>query len=160
MVSVICPWRATRGSEAAMAYSLVAVAETAQDVGSGLSKFLDPVADASAEIAALIAECFSTSAALRKLDRAIEEFEFDRSYARIRGDIAIVKDSLLYTFRDVQRLFGVGLARATILPGLEYRQVWRDLTTHFREESNNTLERRLKLYQEFIKELTFILLEG
>ncbi|KAK3167224.1 hypothetical protein OEA41_010350 [Lepraria neglecta] len=143
-----------------MAHSLVAVAETAQDVGSGFSKFLDPVADASAEIAALIAECFSTSADLRKLDRAIEEFEFDRSYARIRGDIAIVKDSLVYTFRDVQRLFGVGLGRATILPGLEYRQVWRDLTTHFQEESNNTLERRLKLYQEFIKELTFILLEG
>lgn len=95
-----------------MAHSLVAVAETAQDVGSGLSKFLDPVADASAEIAALIAECFSTSAALRKLDQAIEELEFDRSYARIRGDVAIVKDSLVYTFRDVQRLLEWGwLAR-------------------------------------------------
>ena len=143
-----------------MAHSLIAVAETAQDVGSGFSKFLDPVADASAEIAALIAECFSTSVALRKLGQAIEEFEYDRSYARIRGDVAIVRESIVYTFQDVQRLFGVGLARATILPGAQYRQVWRDLTAHFQEESNNTLERRLKLYQEFIKDLTWILLEG
>ena len=160
MVSVVCPWRAARGSEAAMAHSLIAVAETAQDVGSGFSKFLHPVADASAEIAALIAVCFSTSAALRNLDEAIEEFEYDRSYRTIRGDVAIVKDSLVYTFQDVQRLFGVGLARATILPGLEYRQVWRNLTAHFEQQSKNTLERRLKYYQEFIKDMTCVLLEG
>jgi lipopolysaccharide export LptBFGC system permease protein LptF len=146
-----------------MAHSLIAIAETAVDVGSGFSKFLDPVADASAEIEALIAVCFSTSAALRNLDEAIEEFEHERRYERIeriRRHVAIVQDSIVYTFQDVQRLFGVGLARATILPGLEYRRVWRNLTAHFGQESKNTLERRLEYYQEFIKALTCVLLEG
>ena len=140
--------------------SLIAVAETAQDVGAGLNKFLDPVADASAEIAALIALCFSISAALRRLDEAIEEYEYHRRYDHIHDDILNVRESLVYTFRDVQRLFGVGLGRIAVLPGAQYRQVWRNLTTHFREESNNTLERRLQIYHDCLKGLTCVLNEG
>ncbi len=139
--------------------SLIAVAETAQDVGAGLNRFLDPVADASAEIAALIAQCFSISAALRRLDEAVEEYQYHRRYDRIHLDILNVKESLVYTFRDVQRLFG-GLGRIAILPGAQYRQVWREISVHFRAQSNNTLERRLQMYHDCLKGLTCILTDG
>ena len=140
--------------------ALIAVAETAEDVGAGLNKLLDPVADASAEIAALIAHCFAISAALQRLGEAVEDYEYDRRYARIRRDIVNVRESLLYTFRDVQRLFGVYLGRGAILTGAQYRPLWRELTEHFRAESNNTLERRLQIYHDCLKGLRCILIEG
>lgn len=140
--------------------ALIAVAETAEDVGSGLNKLLDPVADASAEIAALIAQCFSISAALRRLGEAVEDYEYHRRYDGIRRDIVNVRESLVYTFRDVQRLFGVDLGRVGILTGAQYRQLWRDLIEHFRAESNNTLERRLQIYHDCLKGLRCILIEG
>ncbi len=140
--------------------ALIAVAETAEDVGAGLNKLLDPVADASAEIAALIAQCFSISAALRRLGEAVEEYEDHRRYDRIYRDIENVRESLVYTFRDVKRLFGVDLGRAAIPTGAQYRQLWRDLTEHFRAESNNTLERRLQKYHDCLRGLRCILIEG
>ena len=140
--------------------ALLAVAETAEDVGSGLNKLLDPVAESSAEIAASIAQCFLISAALRRLGEAVEEYEYHRRYDRIRRDIVNVRESLIYTFRDVQRLFGVDLGRVAILTGAQYRQLWRDLTEHFRAESNNTLERRLQIYHDCLKGLRCILIEG
>ena len=140
--------------------ALIAVAETAEDVGSGLNKLLDPVADASAEIAALIAQCFSISAALRRLGEAVEEYEYHRRYAGVHRDIVNVRESLFYTFRDVQRLFGADLGRVVIPTGAQYRQLWRDLTEHFRAESNNTLERRLQYYHDCLKGLRCILIEG
>ena len=140
--------------------SLVAVAETAEDVGSGLNKLLDPVAESSAEIAASIAQCFLISSALRRLGDAVEEYDYHRDYARIRRDIVNVRESLIYTFRDVQRLFGVDLGRVAILTGTQYRQLWRDLNEHFRAESNNTLERRLMIYHDYLKGLRRVLTEG
>lgn len=139
--------------------ALIATAETAQDVGSALSKFLDPVADASAEITALIAECFSTSSALRKLDTAIREYQDPGRHTAVAGAVRTVKDSLGFTFIDVQRIVGE-LGRYSIISALSYRQIWKELVVYFQEQSNNTLSRRLKLYQHFIEELRFILIEG
>ena len=140
--------------------ALVAVAETAEDVGSGLNKLLDPVAESSAEIAASIAQCFLISAALRRLGEAFEEYDHHRDHARIHRDILDVRESLVYTFRDVQRLFGLELGRVAVLTGAQYRQLWRDLTEHFRAESNNTLERRLQIYHDYLKGLRRTLIEG
>ncbi len=138
--------------------ALIALAETAQDIGSGLNKFLDPVADHSADITAMIAQCFSTSSALRRLDKTIGEFRQHRRYPYIAEDLTTVRSSLHYTFKDVQRLFG-GLGGGVIL-GAAYRRVWRELTEHFYEESGNTLGRRLELYQNFLLELMNTLIEG
>ncbi len=139
--------------------ALIAIAETAQDVGCALSKFLDPVADASAEITSLIAECFSTSSALRKLANAIGDFPNPRRHVVVAGDVQTVKDSLRFTFSDVQRIVG-GLARYPVISAASYRQAWRELDAHFQQQSNNTLTRRLKLYQLFIEGLRSILIEG
>lgn len=137
---------------------LVAVAETAEDIGSGLNKFLDPVADHSADITALIAQCFSTSSALRRLDKAIGDFPRPRRYRYIAEDLTTVQHSLHYTFKDVERLFG-GLGGGVIF-GAAYRRVWRELNAHFYDESGNTLSRRLELYQDFLHELTNTVIEG
>ena len=141
--------------------ALLAVAETAQDVGSALTKFIDQgdaLADYSADITALIAQCFSTSSALRSLRDAIEQYRYPRRHQLISNDLNTVRSSLTYTFKDVQQIFG-GLGRAGVTSGV-YRQVWRELDNHFREEGRNTLKRRLEYYQEFLYGLTDTLIEG
>ena len=142
-----------------MAPALIAVAEKAQDIAAALEKFLDPVDDQSAEITGLISELFSTSSALRGLDRRIGDFPHHRRYIEIARDLSIVKDSLNYTFKDVERIFG-GLARVTVVPRAEYIYVWDDLSNFFRAESGNSLSRRLEIYCTVLKELTYILIEG
>ena len=142
-----------------MAQNLIAVAETAQDVASGLNKFLDAAAEHSAEIAELIAECFRISSALRKLDFAQEAYAGTREHARINGDINLVRQSLTYTFRDILRLFG-GLGPSTVIPGSAYRRVWGEISVNFYRESGNTLSRRLQWYYIFLQELESILVNG
>ena len=97
---------------------------------------------------------------MRRLGDAVEEYDYHRDYARIRRDIVNVRESLIYTFRDVHRLFGADLGRVAILTGVQYRQLWRDLNEHFRAESNNTLERRLLIYHDYLKGLRRALTEG
>lgn len=142
-----------------MASALIAVAEKAQDIAAALEKFLGPVEDQSAEITALMAECLSTSSALRELDRKIGDFPYHRRYPEISRDLTTVKDSLNYTFRDVQRLFG-GLARVAVLPRAEYGYVWGDLCDYFRAESGNPLRRRLEIYCIVLEEMSCTLTEG
>lgn len=142
-----------------MAPAIIAVAERAQDIAAALDKFLDPVHDQSAEITALIAQCFATSSALRQLDRTIGPFPYHRHYPEISPDLTVVKDSLTYTFQDVERLFG-RLGRVAAIPRAEYGYVWDDLCDFFRAESGNILERRLKIYCIVIEGLTDILIEG
>ena len=142
-----------------MAPALIAVAETAQDVSAALEKFLVPVEDQSAEIAALMAACISTSSALRALDRIIGDFPHHPRYLDISYDLRIVRKSLKYTLDDVQRLFG-GLTRVALLPRGEYIYVWRDLCDYFRAESGNPLQRRMHIYCTLLDGLSDILLDG
>ncbi|CAD6593939.1 MAG: hypothetical protein ASARMPRED_008234 [Alectoria sarmentosa] len=127
-----------------MALALIALAETAQDIAAALDKFLDPVDDHSA---------------LRELDKTIGPFPYHRRYPDISHDLTTVKDSLTYTFRDVQRLFG-GLGRVAVVPRAEYSYVWGDLCDYFRTESGNTLQRRLEIYCIVLQELTDTLIQG
>lgn len=142
-----------------MALALIAVAETAQDVAEALNKFLRPVEDQSEEITALIAECYSTSSALHRLANTIEEDLTNPKNAEISADLSKVRQSLEFTFRDVQRIFG-GLARVGIIPGAEYIGVWRELCRFFKDESGNSLCRRLDLCKQFLVDLSVILTEG
>lgn len=142
-----------------MAPAIIAVAETAQDVAAALQKFVDPVDDQAAEITALMAECLSTSSALRELDRTIGPFPHHRHYPEISEDLTIVKDSLTYTFEDVKRLFG-RLGRVAAVPRAEYIYVWDDLCDYFRTESGNTLRRRLRICCIVLDGLTDTLIEG
>ena len=141
-----------------MAPANIAVAETAQDIAAALDRFLAPVEDQSAEITALMAECLSASSALRHLDRTIGPYH--RRYLAISHDLNTVKDSLVFTFDDVKRLFGrLGRVGAQA-PRAEYGDVWDDLCDHFRLESGNSLRRRMEIYCFVLQDLTDILTQG
>ena len=142
-----------------MAPALIAVAETAQDVSAALEKFLVPVEDQSAEIAALMADCLSTSSALRRIDRMVGDFANHPRYPDIASDLATVRLSLRFTFDDFQRLCG-GLARVAVLPRGEFVYLWRDLGDYFRAESGNTLRRRMQIYCFLLEGLSDILIDG
>ena len=142
-----------------MVPAVIAVAETAQDIAAALDKFLDPVHDQSAEITALMAECLSVSSALRHIDRTIGPPPYHRRYRDISYDLTIVKDSLNYTFDDVQRLVA-RLDRGAAVPRAQYEHVWDDLCDHFHRESGNSLRRRLEIYGIVLEELTDTMIEG
>ena len=142
-----------------MAPAIIAVAEDAHDIALALDKFLHPVDDQSAEINALIAECYTLSSALRKLDRTIGPFPYHPYYRDISYDLTTVKDSINYTFDDAHRIFG-RLGREAAVPGAEYGYVWDDLCEHFFRESGNTLRRRLEIYCILLEGLTDVLIQG
>lgn len=140
--------------------ALLASAESAQDIASVFNKFLDPVAEHSAEITGLISVCFALSSALRELAEAISDPRLQARQINIKEDLQTLLRSLDYTFKDVNRLFG-GLGRTTaISPSAGYRQVWREVESHFQEESNNTLSVRLKFYRMFLDDMISIIYEG
>lgn len=97
---------------------------------------------------AVIAECFSTSSALRRLERTVVLCPDPRGHVAVVEDIATIGISLNFTFSDVHNIFG-GLVPPT--SAISYRQTWRELEGYFQEQSNDTLRGRLMLYQQFIK---------
>ena len=140
--------------------ALIATAESAQDIAAGLHKFLDPVSESSTDITSAIGECFAISSALRELDEAVGDPRQNRSYASISDEVRAVLQSLEYTFKDVNDLFG-GLARTIHLSqSSAYRQVWRDIEIFFRDQSRNTLSVRLEYYKRFLQDLICFMVEG
>ena len=139
---------------------LIAVAEECIDIAEALRRFLNPVDDESAEITALIAECYSVSSALRKLERTIGPFpHHHRYYIDISANLTTVKDSLKFTFDDVHRILG-RLGRVAVVPRAEYEYVWDDLCEYFYRESGNPLRRRLEIYGILLEGFTDILIQG
>lgn len=139
-----------------MNLNLVATAETAQDVASGLHKFLIPVAQSSAEITRLISECFAISSNLRDIASAIKDPQRYINYPCISEDLLVAVYSIEYTFDDVHRFFG-GIVRTS---NSAYRDVWSRIESHFFNESRNSLFTRLEYYKTFLENLLSILDEG
>ena len=139
--------------------ALLAFAETAQDIGSALTKFLDSVTDYSPDITALIAQCFAVSSALRGLHDTMNKFFYPLRHQRISDDLLTLRNSLIHTFKDIQQILG-RLGGSSLIIRTGYYQVWEELDSHFYQESGNTLKRRLEYYQEFIRGLTDTLIEG
>ena len=130
--------------------AFLAVAETAQDVASGLNKFLDPVSEDATEITALISECFAISSALRELDTAVGDPRHNRRYYRIDEEADVTLDSLRYTFEDVRGHFGDLARNDRGSFGMACRRVWQEMSEHFEDESGNTLCMRLEYYRRFL----------
>ncbi|KAL8862013.1 MAG: hypothetical protein Q9178_001468 [Gyalolechia marmorata] len=139
--------------------ALIALAESAQDIASGFNKFVDPLPESSVEITALVAECYAISSALRRLSTAIDDPRYYQDVPFIYNDVAIVRESLDYTFRDVTRLFG-GLGRPThISRRAAFHHVWREIDDFFYHESHVSLRRRLETIKSFLLELTDLLID-
>ncbi|KAL8779205.1 MAG: hypothetical protein Q9213_007051 [Squamulea squamosa] len=140
--------------------ALIALAESAQDIASGFNKFLDPLPEISTEITALISECYAISSALRELNTAKEDPRYFQDFEYIYNDVAVVRESLDYTFKDVARLFG-GLGRPThISRRTAFHQVWREIEDFFYQESHASLCRRFEACRLFLTELTRLLIDG
>ncbi|KAL8981677.1 MAG: hypothetical protein Q9205_003604 [Flavoplaca limonia] len=140
--------------------ALIALAESAQDIASGFNKFLDPLPEISTEITALISECYAISSALRELNNAKEEPRYYQEYEIIYNDVAVVRETLDYTFRDVTRFFG-GLGRPThISRRTAFHQVWREIDDFFYQESTASLCKRLEASRLFLTELICVLMDG
>lgn len=140
--------------------ALIALAESAQDIATGFNRFLDPLPENSTEITALISECFAISSALRLLDTAKEDPRYYLDYEYIYNDVAVVRDTLDYTFTDVTRLFG-GLDRPFhISRRTAFRQVWQEIDDFFYQESHASLCRRLEDSRIYLTELGYLLMDG
>ena len=140
--------------------ALIAVAESAQDIATGFNKFLEPLPEISTEITALISACYAISSALRELNTAKEDARYNRDYEFIYNDVAVVRETLDYTFKDVTQLFG-GLGRPThISRRTAFYQVWREIDDFFYQESNASLCERLEASRLFLIELTSVLVDG
>lgn len=140
--------------------ALFEIADTAQDAGAAISRLSYYVAEAKAEMTALIAGCFSTSSALIKLAAAVGESpNLEGQSAVAAGDFIVVEVSLILTFSDMKRLVG-GFRRSRLTTAVSYRQIWVELMVHFQRQSDKTLARRLKLYQQFVEGLESILING
>lgn len=136
--------------------NLVATAQLAEDVASGLNKFLIPVEESSSEITRLISECFAISSVLRDIAAAIREPRYSNYYSDISEDLRMAVSSIEYTFDDVHRFFG----RIVRTSSSAYRDVWKSIETHFLEESRNSLLERLAHYKRFLEDLQLILEDG
>ncbi|KAL8654393.1 MAG: hypothetical protein Q9226_003459 [Calogaya cf. arnoldii] len=140
--------------------ALIAVAESAQDIAAGFNKFLEPVPEISTDITALISECYAISSGLRELNTTIEDPIYYQDFEYRYNDVAVVKEALDYTFKDVTRLFG-GLSRPThISRKTAYHQVWREIADFFYQESNASLCGRLEASRLFLAELTYLIIDG
>lgn len=139
---------------------LIALAESAQDIASGFNKFLQPLPEFSTEITALISECYAISSALRELNNAKEDPRYNQDFDYIYNDVALVEETLDYTFKDVTRLFG-GLGRPThISRRTAFNQVWGEIDDFFYQESHASLCKRLEASRLFLTELTCLLMDG
>lgn len=136
--------------------NLVATAKMAQDVASGLHKFLIPVEESSSEITRLISDCFAISSVLQDIAAAIREPRNSYGYSQISEDLRVAVSSIEYTFDDVHRFCG----RIVRTSSSAYRDVWKSIETHFLEESRNSLLDRLAYYKRFLEDLQLILEEG
>ncbi|KAL9584924.1 MAG: hypothetical protein Q9212_001826 [Teloschistes hypoglaucus] len=140
--------------------ALIAAAESAQEVAVGFNKFLDPVPEISTEITALMSECYAISSELQKLHIAKEDQRYYHDYNYIYTDVLSVRQSLDSTFGDIIRLFGDLGRPGHISRRAAYHQVWREIDSHFYQESRFSLCKRLEYNRLFLKQLNFILIDG
>lgn len=133
--------------------SLIARAESAEDLASALTRFRDVIPEAAADITALITELFAVSTTLRELFRLHDDPRCERRYPIIVEDVQLTLYSLDYTFEDFRTLLG-GLDRPGYLSNAtNYRRVWRNILEHFQRESGDTLSRRLEICRAFLLQL-------
>ena len=131
--------------------ALTASSETAEDIAGAFLKFKEPLPEAATEITALISELFAISSALLELDTAKRDHPYQS--LRVTEDQEIVLRSLRYTFTDIRKYFGRLRDPLYRSDREAYYGVWHDIDRFFKEESHNSLCRRLEYYRLFLLDL-------
>ena len=134
--------------------ALGANAETAQELAPALLKFQTHVPEAATEVSALVSELYAISAALLELKTASNEQRNFRNRKSVDQDKYVVLQSLEYTFKDINHFIRATDNRTYRSDREAFKDVWIQIDTHFRNESNNSLLARLGYYKQFIDGLT------
>lgn len=135
--------------------SLIARAESAEELGFALKSFRDVIPESAAEITALITELFAVSTTLRELFSLHNDPRCEYRYPDIADDVLLTLRSFDYTFDDFRTHLG-GLDRPSHLSNaIVHRRVWRRMLDHFQRESGNPLSRRLEICRAFLLELSY-----
>lgn len=136
--------------------TLIAQAESAEDVALALSKFIAPVADHAPDITASISELYAIRSALLDVDTALKSNEYHRNFRLIDEDLELVCLSLQDTVDNIFRILGeIGNGSFVLYDGM-YRQTWKEITLFFRLNGRTTLRMRLETYRRFILELASV----
>ncbi|KAH8426939.1 uncharacterized protein LDX57_004662 [Aspergillus melleus] len=127
-------------------------ADNAEDVAAGFTMFRDPLPEHSTEITGLIADLYSISTSLKKLEDLTRNRSYRHNYAAAHPDLELVRTSLKYTLEDIVDFFG-DLEERPASSRDTYKRTWLHLCTYFREESQDSLSTRLAKYKAFLNEL-------
>jgi hypothetical protein len=130
--------------------TLIAEAETAEDIGDAFGKFKVAVDDQAAEVTALVSELYAVGSALREIDDASHSPDYGHNLRNIQDDLDLVRASLKYTLDDVFRILGKIGNGDRLLTTAAYRQTWKDIAYHFQREGGGRLSSRLETYRLFL----------
>ncbi|CAI7677416.1 unnamed protein product [Penicillium manginii] len=130
---------------------LRASATEAEDVAAGFTLFRAPLPEHEAEITDLIADLYTISSSLRRLDGLSKDPARTRNWRIVVRDVALLQSSLKYTVEDI---FGaLGRLNGRAAPPDKYREAWRTMELFCWEESKTSLRMRLARYRAFLGEL-------
>jgi hypothetical protein len=133
---------------------LLALARTAEEVGSRLHNFAGYVEDCSADITGVISELYGTSTSLRTLCDVLRDPRFYVGHQQAEFDIRLGYESLTVTLNDLRNMFErLSITRRPT--NASYRRVWREICSKFRDEDGGPLVVRLELYHMFFLEIAF-----
>ncbi|KAJ5749655.1 hypothetical protein N7533_006683 [Penicillium manginii] len=126
---------------------LRASATEAEDVAAGFTLFRAPLPEHEAEITDLIADLYTISSSLRRLDGLIQGSRSHSQLAHRRARCRLAP----YTVEDI---FGaLGRLNGRAAPPDKYREAWRTMELFCWEESKTSLRMRLARYRAFLGEL-------
>lgn len=123
-------------------------ADNAEDVAAGFRLFREPLPEYSAEITSLIADLYSISSSLNRLDDLTKNRQYRHNVALAHADLDLVSSSLKCTLEDIVDFFGDLEERKP-----NRKRTWLQLCAFFREESQDSLSTRLAKYKAFLNEL-------
>jgi hypothetical protein len=130
--------------------TLIAEAETAEDIGDAFGKFKVHVDDQAAEVTAIVSELYAVGSALREIDAASHSPDYGHHFRNVQDDLDLVRASLKYTLDDVFQILGKIGNGDRLLTASAYRQTWKDITYHFQREAGGRLSSRLETYHLFL----------
>lgn len=127
-------------------------ADNAEDVAAGFRLFREPLPEYSAEITSLIADFYTISSSLNRLDDLTKNRQHRHHAALARADLDLVSSSLKCTLEDIVDFFG-DLEERKVPNRDVYKRTWLQLCAFFRTESQDSLSTRLAKYRAFLNEL-------
>lgn len=130
---------------------LRASATEAEDVAASFRLFRAPLPEHEAEITDLIADLYTISSSLRRLDALAKDPARARNWRVVQRDVILLQSSLKYTVEDILGFFH--RLNGGVAPPEKYREAWRTIELFFWEESKTSLRMRLARYRAFLGEL-------